>query len=67
MSMSPKFRHRDLDDAGPFTLGAADAWATKVREGGRGMKTVVMIATEVNADVHEELVTQKDLTRKQPL
>lgn len=62
MSMSPKFRHRDLDDAGPFTLGAADTWATKVREGGRGIKTVVMIATEVIADVHEELVTPNKRT-----
>ena len=45
-----QFRHRTLDDAGPFTLVAADALTMKVREGGRVVNTVVMIATGVNAD-----------------
>ena len=50
MNMSPKFRHRPLGDAGPFTLVAADALTMKVREGGAVVNTVVMIATGVNAD-----------------
>lgn len=45
-----QFRHRPLDDAGPFTLVAADALTMKVREGGTVVNTVVMIATGVNAD-----------------
>lgn len=32
MSMSPKFRHRGLDGAGPFAPAAADGWSMKVRE-----------------------------------
>ena len=45
-----QFRHRPLDDAGPFTLVAADALTMKVHGGGAVVNTVVMIATGVNAD-----------------
>lgn len=51
-----EFRHRPLDDAGPFTLVAADALTMKVREGGRVVNTVVMIATGVNADGRREVL-----------
>ncbi len=51
-----QFRHRPLDDAGPFTLVAADALTMKVREGGRVVNTVVMIATGVNADGRREVL-----------
>ena len=33
-----QFRHRPLDDAGPFTFVAADALTMKVREGGRASR-----------------------------
>lgn len=45
-----QFRHRPLGDAGPFTFVAADALTMKVREGGRVINAVVLIATGVNAD-----------------
>lgn len=51
-----QFRHRPLDDAGPFTLVAADALTMKVREGGTVVNTVVMIATGVNADGRREVL-----------
>lgn len=51
-----EFRHRPLDEAGPFTLVAADALTMKVREGGRVVNTVVMIATGVNADGRREVL-----------
>lgn len=35
-------RHCSLDDAGPFTLVAADAWAMKVCEGKTVVNTVVI-------------------------
>ncbi|MBB6333947.1 transposase-like protein [Schaalia hyovaginalis] len=38
-----------LGDAGPFTF-VADALTMKVREGGRVINTVVLVATGVNAD-----------------
>lgn len=50
------FRQRPLDEAGPFTLVAADALTMKVREGGRVVNTVVMIATGVNADGRREVL-----------
>ena len=43
-----QFRHRPLGDAGPFTFLAADALTMKVREGGRVVNTVVLVATGVN-------------------
>ena len=45
-----EFRHRPLGDAGPFTFVAADALTMKVREGGRVINAVVLVATGVNAD-----------------
>ena len=51
-----EFRHRPLDEAGPFTFVAADALTMKVREGGRVVNTVVLIATGVNADGRREVL-----------
>ena len=39
------FRTRRLDDAGPFTFVAADALTMKVREAGRVINAVVLVAT----------------------
>jgi len=50
------FRHRPLDQAGPFTFVAADALTMKVREGGRVINSVVMLATGVNGDGHREVL-----------
>ncbi|MEX5249837.1 transposase, partial [Kocuria sp. CPCC 205260] len=50
------FRHRPLDDAGPFTFVTADALTMKVREGGRVINTVVLLATGVNNDGHREVL-----------
>ena len=49
-----KFRHRSLAEAGPFTFVAADTLTMKVREGGRVVNTVVLIATGVNGDGRRE-------------
>lgn len=51
-----QFRHRPLDTAGPFTFVAADALTMKVREGGRVINAVVLIATGVNGDGHREVL-----------
>lgn len=51
-----EFRHRDLSEAGPFTFVAADALTMKVREGGRVVNTVVLIATGVNGDGRREVL-----------
>src|SRR5690625_1161186 len=51
-----EFRHRPLGDAGPFTFVAADALTMKVREGGRVINSVVLVATGVNADGHREVL-----------
>ena len=51
-----QFRHRPLGDAGPFTFVAADALTMKVREGGRVINAVVLVATGVNADGHREVL-----------
>ncbi|WP_299170033.1 IS256 family transposase [uncultured Arthrobacter sp.] len=51
-----QFRTRPLGDAGPFTFVAADALTMKVREGGRVINAVVMVATGVNADGHREVL-----------
>ena len=50
------FRHRPLDEAGPFTFVSADALTMKVREGGRVINAVALIATGVNADGHREVL-----------
>jgi transposase-like protein len=51
-----QFRHRPLDAAGPFTFVAADALTMKVREGGRVINAVVLLATGVNGDGHREVL-----------
>src|SRR5699024_4047611 len=51
-----QFRHRPLADAGPFTFVAADALTMKVREGGRVVNTVVLVATGVKGDGHREVL-----------
>jgi transposase-like protein len=51
-----QFRHRSLAEAGPFTFVAADALTMKVREGGRVINAVVMVATGVNADGRREVL-----------
>ena len=51
-----EFRTRPLRDAGPFTFVACDALTMKVREGGRVVNTVVLVATGVNADGHREVL-----------
>lgn len=59
-----QFRHRPLDEAGPFTFVAADALTMKVREGGRVFNAVVMIATGVNADGRREVLGLQVATSK---
>ncbi|HEX8510914.1 MAG TPA: IS256 family transposase, partial [Propionibacteriaceae bacterium] len=51
-----EFRHRPLGEAGPFTFLAADALTMKVREGGRVINAVVLVATGVNADGRREVL-----------
>jgi transposase-like protein len=50
------FRQRPLDTAGPFTFVTADALTMKVREGGRVINAVVLLATGVNSDGHREVL-----------
>jgi putative transposase len=57
-----QFRHRPLGEAGPFTFVAADALTMKVREGGRVINAVVMVATGVNADGRREVLGMKVAT-----
>ena len=57
-----QFRHRRLDDAGPLTFVAADALTMKVREGGRVINAVVLIATGVNADGRREVLGMRVAT-----
>ncbi|MAY98248.1 MAG: IS256 family transposase [Nocardioides sp.] len=57
-----QFRHRPLDTAGPFTFVAADALTMKVREGGRVINAVVLIATGVNGDGHREVLGMRVAT-----
>jgi len=57
-----QFRHRPLDTAGPFTFVAADALTMKVREGGRVINAVVLIATGVNGDSHREVLGMRVAT-----
>ena len=56
------FRHRPLDPAGPYTFVAADALTMKVREGGRVVNTVVLLATGVNGDGHREVLGMRVAT-----
>jgi putative transposase len=56
------FRTRPLGDAGPFTFLAADALTMKVREHGRVVNAVVLVATGVNADGHREVLGVKVAT-----
>jgi putative transposase len=56
------FRTRPLGDAGPFTFVAADALTMKVREDGRVINAVVLVATGVNADGHREVLGCKVTT-----
>lgn len=51
-----QFRHRPLGEAGPFTFVAADALTMKVREGGRVINAVVLVATGVNGDGRREVL-----------
>lgn len=51
-----QFRHRSLTEAGPFTFVAADALTMKVREGGRVINSVVLVATGVNGDGRREVL-----------
>ena len=57
-----QFRHRPLDAAGPFTFVAADALTMKVREGGRVINAVVLLATGVNSDGHREVLGMRVAT-----
>ena len=57
-----QFRHRPLGDAGPFTFVAADALTMKVREGGRVINAVVLLATGVNGDGHREVLGMRIAT-----
>jgi putative transposase len=57
-----QFRHRPLDTAGPFTFVAADALTMKVREGGRVINAVVLVATGVNGDGHREVLGMRVAT-----
>jgi len=50
------FRTRRLDESGPFAFVAADAVTMKVRENGRVVNAVVLVATGVNADGHREVL-----------
>ena len=51
-----EFRTRPLGEGGPFTFVACDALTMKVREGGRVVNTVVLVATGVNHDGHREVL-----------
>jgi transposase-like protein len=56
------FRTRPLAESGPFTFVAADALTMKVREQGRVVNAVVLVATGVNADGHREVLGVKVAT-----
>jgi len=57
-----QFRHRPLDEAGPFTFVSADALTMKVREGGRVINAVVLLVTGVNGDGHREVLGMRVAT-----
>lgn len=50
------FRTRPLAEAGPFTFLAADALTMKIRENGRVINAVVLVATGVNHDGYREVL-----------
>ncbi len=50
------FRHRRLDEAGPFTFVTADALTIKVRENKQVVKASVLLATGVGGDGHREVL-----------
>ena len=56
------FRTRSLAETGPFTFVAADALTMKVRENGRVVNAVVLVATGVNGDGHREVLGVKVAT-----
>src|SRR3954469_25524357 len=56
------FRTRPLGETGPFVFVAADALTMKVREHGRVVNAVVLVATGVNADGHREVLGVKVAT-----
>jgi putative transposase len=56
------FRTRPLGESGPFTFVAADALTMKVREQGRVVNAVVLVATGVNIDGHREVLGVKVAT-----
>jgi len=56
------FRTRPLGESGPFTFVAADALTMKVREHGRVVNAVVLVATGVYADGHREVLGVKVAT-----
>jgi putative transposase len=56
------FRTRSLRESGPFTFVAADALTMKVRENGRVVNAVVLVATGINADGHREVLGIKVVT-----
>jgi transposase-like protein len=56
------FRTRPLGESGPFTFVAADALTMKVREHGRVVNAVVLVATGVNADGHRQVLGVKVAT-----
>ncbi|QAY64764.1 IS256 family transposase [Xylanimonas allomyrinae] len=56
------FRHRPLGESGPFTFVAADALTMKVREHGRVINSVVLVATGVNGDGHREVLGTRVVT-----
>lgn len=58
------FRHRPLDEARPFTFVAADALRMKVREAGRVINAVCLVATGVNGDGHREVLGLQVATSK---
>ena len=57
-----QFRHRPLDEAGPFTFVSAAALTMKVREGGRVINPVMLLATGVNGDGHREVLGMRVAT-----
>jgi len=59
------FRTRPLD-AGPYTFVAADALTMKVREDGRVVNAVVLVATGVNADGHTTGTGRSSAARSPP-
>ena len=50
------FRHRRLDESGPFTFVTADALTIKIQENNHVVKAVVLLATGVNGDGHREVL-----------